>query len=276
MTEDLNLPKWQTSYEYDALGRPTFVKPAQDAWTRFSYTRATSPASLAESYAARLNNGGGAVETANGVVVTQANDPNGIARPASITAAKSGTTLWTTGAYQYDGTGNIWKMGPSWYEYDSLSRVKTGTVFPDPLGTGSQQKQSYAFDNYGNLQSIATQIGANPASTRNTPASASTNRLTGAVSYDAAGNLTSWNGALYEYDAFDQMWHMASGSEDWVYSYTADDLHWSLGVEFSGHRQPAPERPFRLCRSGSRTPACVLPKSLRTNGCGGQLSSLLY
>lgn len=159
----------------------------------------------------------------NGVVVTQANDPNGMARPASITAARSGATLWTTGAYQYDGTGNIWKMGPSWYEYDSLSRVKTGTVFPDPLGTGTQQKQTYAFDNYGNLQSIATQIGANPASTRNTPASASTNRLTGAVGYDAAGNLTSWNGALYEYDAFDQMWHMANGSEDWVYSYTADD-----------------------------------------------------
>ena len=145
----------------------------------------------------------------NGVVITQANDPNGMTRPASITAARSGSTLWTTGAYQYDGSGNVWKTGTSWYEYDALSRIKTGTVFPDPLGTGTQQKQTYSFDNYGNLQSITTQAGANPATTRNTPASSSTNRLTGAVSYDAAGNLTSWNGALYEYDAFDQMWHMA-------------------------------------------------------------------
>jgi RHS repeat-associated protein len=163
------------------------------------------------------------VAHSNTVVVTQANDPNGMARPASITAAKAGVNLWATGTYQYDGAGNIWKMGTSWYEYDSLSRVKTGTIFPDPLGTGTQQKQSYTFDNYGNLGSITTQIGANPATTRSAPASVATNRLTGAVIYDSAGNLTSWNGATYEYDAFDQMRRMLSGSEDWIYSYTADD-----------------------------------------------------
>ncbi len=163
------------------------------------------------------------VAQGNGVVLTQANDPNGMTRPASITATRSGSTLWTTGTYRYDSAGNIWKAGTAWYEYDALSRVKTGTVFPDPLGTGTQQKQTYTFDNYGNLGSITTQIGANPAVTRNTPASTSTNRLTGTVGYDSAGNLTTWNGALYEYDAFDQMWHMVSGSEDWVYAYTTDD-----------------------------------------------------
>jgi RHS repeat-associated protein len=159
----------------------------------------------------------------NGVVVTQANDPNGIGRPASITAALGGTTLWTTGTYQYDGAGNIWKAGTAWYEYDSLSRLKTGTVFPSPLGTGTQQKQTYSFDDYGNLQSITTQLGAATPVIRATTASTSTNRLTGAVAYDSAGNLTSWNGAAYEYDAFDQMRHMTSGSEDWIYVYTADD-----------------------------------------------------
>jgi RHS repeat-associated protein len=159
----------------------------------------------------------------NGVVVTQANDPNGIHRPASITAALGGTTLWQTGTYQYDGAGNIWKMGTSWFEHDSLSRVKTGAVFPNPLGTGTQQKQTYSFDNYGNITSIGTQIGAGATTTRSTPTAAGTNRLTGATSYDAAGSLTSWNGATYEYDAFNQLKHMVSGSEDWLYMYTADD-----------------------------------------------------
>ncbi|MFL6193889.1 MAG: RHS repeat-associated core domain-containing protein, partial [Thermoanaerobaculia bacterium] len=174
---------------------------------------------------------------ANGIVVTQANDPNGMLRPASITAAKSGVTLWTTGTYQYDGGGNIWKAGTSWYEYDSLSRVKTGVVFPDPLGTGTQQKQTFSYDNYGNLQSITTQIGANPATTRSTPTSATTNRLTGTVTYDSAGSVTSWNGALYEYDAFSLMRRMNSGTEDYIYSYTADDERiWSYNLTLNSSR----------------------------------------
>jgi hypothetical protein len=76
----------------------------------------------------------------NGVVVTQGNDPKGLARPSSITASLSGTPLWATGTYQYDGTGNLWKIGPSWYHYDSLSRVSVGTVIPVPVGTGRTRR----------------------------------------------------------------------------------------------------------------------------------------
>jgi RHS repeat-associated protein len=173
----------------------------------------------------------------NGVVVTQGNDPNGMARPSSITASLSGATLWATGAYQYDGTGNLWKIGPSWYQYDSLSRVNVGTVFPNPVGTGTQQQQTYSFDDYGNLQSIATQIGAGTPVSRNTATSPSTNRLTGAVSYDAAGNLTSWNGAVYQYDDFDQMARMTNGAEDWIYVYDADDERiWSYAPSLNASR----------------------------------------
>ena len=51
-----------------------------------------------------------------------------------------------------------------------------------------------------------------------TASSPATNRLNGAgVTYAAAGNLTTWNGAVYEYDKFNQMTSMASGSEDWRY-----------------------------------------------------------
>ena len=41
--------------------------------------------------------------------------------------------------------------------------------------------------------------------------------------YDAAGNLTWWNGATYRYDRFNMMWGMTSGAEDWLYLYNADD-----------------------------------------------------
>ncbi|MFL6194034.1 MAG: RHS repeat-associated core domain-containing protein [Thermoanaerobaculia bacterium] len=168
------------------------------------------------------------VSHVNGVLVTQANDPNGMSRPASITASLNGVNQWTTGTYKYDGSGNVWKMGTSWFEYDLLSRVKTGTVFPDPLGTGAQQKQSYLYDNFGNLTSITTEAGAATPVIRVTSASTSSNRLTGSVAYDSAGNLTAWNGATYQYDPFNQVVRMTSGAEDWFYIYTAtDERFWS-------------------------------------------------
>jgi RHS repeat-associated protein len=171
------------------------------------------------------------VAHSNGIVDTQGNDPNGFVRPASITSTLGGTTLWSTGTYRYDGAGDIWKIGTSWYQYDSLSRLTTGTVFPGTTGTGTQQAQTYSFDDYGNLQSITTQIGTATPVTRATPTSAATNRLTGSVAYDAAGNLTSWNSATYVYDSLDQMVQMTSGAENWAYIYTADDERvWSYNL----------------------------------------------
>ncbi len=87
-----------------------------------------------------------------------------------------------------------------------------------PTGGGTLKQQSYAFDSYGNITSITTN-----GSPRNTPTSTSTNRLMGTVGYDSAGNATGWNGAAYQYDRFNQMTRMVSGSEDWNYIYTADD-----------------------------------------------------
>ena len=165
----------------------------------------------------------------NSVVATYGLDPNNLPRPASINASKAGTTLWDTGLYKYDGSGNIWKIGTSWFEYDSLSRLITGAVFPDPLGGGTQQKQSSAFDVFGNLQSLTTQIGAGTATTRLTTTSSATNRLASPSTYDTAGDLTNWNGAFYEYDSLNQLARFGSGTEDWFYTYTADDERvWSF------------------------------------------------
>lgn len=168
------------------------------------------------------------VAHANNVVASYGLDPDYLPRPASIKVV-AGTTLWDSGTYRYDGSGNIWKIGTSWFEYDSLSRLITGAVFPDPLGGGTQRKQSSAFDVFGNLQSLTTQIGTGTATTRLTTTSSATNRLASPSTYDTAGDLTNWNGAFYEYDGLNQLARYGSGTEDWFYIYTADDERvWSF------------------------------------------------
>jgi RHS repeat-associated protein len=163
------------------------------------------------------------VTNANGVVTTYAQDPNAMARPASI----SSTAGWSTGAYAYDGAGNVTRIGNGRYLYDGVSRLVEG-VTVTTLGSSSTTKtQGVAYDIYGNIQSITTDgvvIG--------TTTSASTNRLvtTGTV-YDAAGRMRQWNGtaALFEYDPFGLVWHYTAGAEDWIYMYTADDERvWSF------------------------------------------------
>jgi RHS repeat-associated protein len=160
----------------------------------------------------------------NGVTETQTNDPHEMRRPAAVAA--SGTYAgWSSGPYGYDGAGNIKAMGTSWFTYDAVSRLVSANLFDGPTGAGNPKNQSYSFDAFGNLQSIAGTSG------RSTPTSSQTNRLSGAAGYDAAGNLTSWNGASYTYDAFNQMLQMASGAESWAYLYTADDERiWSYDI----------------------------------------------
>ncbi len=157
----------------------------------------------------------------NGVTDTQAIDPaTAMARPASIGAAGS-HVAWTTGSYRYDGAGNVTKMGTDWFQYSPVSRLLRGVVHDGLSGGGNQKEQDYLYDSYANLTQVTT-IDPMPL-LRSVPVSAATNRLSGSVTYDAAGNLTSWNGAAYRYDALDRLWHMTNGGEDWVYLYTADD-----------------------------------------------------
>ncbi|HKI00413.1 MAG TPA: RHS repeat-associated core domain-containing protein [Thermoanaerobaculia bacterium] len=161
------------------------------------------------------------VPHANGVLFTQQNDPNGIMRPGGMSAAKGAATLWTAGAYAYDGAGSVKATGAQTYVYDSLGRIVQGNL-PGTV-------QGYAYDNYGNLQSITTDM-----SVQNTPTSSSTNRLT-AGTYDAAGNLTAWSGNTYEYDGFNQLARYHSGAEDWIYVYGPDDERfWSYRAAGAG------------------------------------------
>ena len=165
------------------------------------------------------------IDHGNGARTVIANDPNGMRRPLSFQAqAQDGTPLWATGNYTYDGTGNITKIGGQWFTYDKVSRLSAATQALGATGGGAVVSQSYAYDAFGNLQSISGNAG------RTTPTSSATNRLTSpGTSYDTAGNMTSWSGATYEYDALDRMWHMQSGAENWIYVYTPDDERiWSI------------------------------------------------
>ncbi len=161
------------------------------------------------------------------VTDTYAKDPYNLPRPQKIEARRGATLLYQTGLYTFDGAGDVTKMGCSYYLYDKASRVLSGVQYVGQGGgtAAGGYAFSHTYDGFGNLQAMTTKTG------RSTPTSSTTNRLTGAVSYDAAGDLTSWNGNAYTYDALDQMWKMNNGSKDWLYLYTADgERIWSYDL----------------------------------------------
>jgi YD repeat-containing protein len=163
------------------------------------------------------------VSHVNGVTATYANDPNGRARPASITVTSpSSTVLWSSGAYTYDGAGNVTKIGHGHYLYDGVSRLTSPAVETNAVDAGagnSLANQTTAYDAFGNIQAF---------SNRSTPTNSATNHLTGG-SYGVSGNLTFWNGATYEYDEIGQLKHYVNGAQEWLYMYDADDERvWSF------------------------------------------------
>ncbi len=194
------------------------------------------------------------IQHGNGVLDTYAVDTgNWMRRPLSIST--SGANLnWSSGAYRYDGAGNVLKTGTDWFQYDRVSRLKKGVVHADSSGAGgaaTERVQSYVYDTYGNVLSITTAAGGGTV-IRGTPTSAASNRLTGAVGYDTAGNLTSWNGTLYTYDAFNQMTRLTSPSEDTLYSYTADDERvWSYNLTAGASRWTLRDLDQRVLREYS-------------------------
>jgi RHS repeat-associated protein len=161
----------------------------------------------------------------NGVTATYGRDPNYMARPASISVSGPSGSFWSSGSYAYDGAGNVTQIGHGYYLYDRVSRLATGQVEtnavddPNPaLDAFATQAMSY--DAFGNL----TTLGAIA-----TPTSPATNQLTGG-SYDAAGNLRSWNEgpptnnvAHYDYDELNQLQHFQVGAQEWFYMYDAND-----------------------------------------------------
>lgn len=158
-----------------------------------------------------------------GVIVTDTHtlDPNKMLRPRQIKSMTSGAaTVWDSGLYEFDGSGNVTEIGNAYFLYDPVSRLKESRVDLDPLAAGVYKTQKYVIDAFGNLKEIQMD-GGNVI-----PVDAATNRLNApGTTYDRSGSLLNWNGQTYEVDANGQMCHFksAGGAEDWLYFYTADE-----------------------------------------------------
>ena len=67
-----------------------------------------------------------------------------------------------------------------------------------------------------------------------TPTDSRSNQLTGGT-FDASGNLHSWNGASYDYDELNQLKHYKNGAQEWFYMYDADgERVWQLQPPING------------------------------------------
>lgn len=128
---------------------------------------------------------------ANNITTTIAADPALLPRPASVSTSSGG---FTTGAFTYDGAGNVTKMNPDIFTYDDRSRLTASTV--------SGQSLTYQYDRYGNLNYLAVDQN--------------NNRLK-LGKYDPRGNLTTLGGQRYEYDALSRQATFNGANERYLY-----------------------------------------------------------
>jgi RHS repeat-associated protein len=162
-------------------------------------------------------------------VDTSTPDPSGIERPLRIrtTNAATGTELWSSGDYAYDGSGNVTRMGTTRYSYDLFGRLSSFTSDLTRAGSG------YTYDRFGNR--LATTFGfcsTNPDGTvRCGGTTSSAEPIVGTtnhyqdVSYDAAGNVTADRAGArtFAYDSLGMMTRAQATGRDFHFLYTADD-----------------------------------------------------
>jgi RHS repeat-associated protein len=183
------------------------------------------------------------VAHANGVTETIARDPDWMARPASIsTSGVDGGANWSSGTYSYDGSGNVEAIGNDRFRYDKVSRLLESRMRLVPGQAGTEHTQTFSYDGFGNLLGIVG-VGGTTLDT-----TASTNRLADpdpdpneGTEYDAAGNLTLWNGNSYTFDRLNRMSERVTAganSRQWKFLYTADDERlWSADISGIGEQR---------------------------------------
>lgn len=146
--------------------------------------------------------------------------------PSPNVSTEADAPPWESGAYTYDGAGNITGIGTKQYVYDRLGRLASGG---DP-----SNRQKYTYDPAGNLLSIKTyKSSSTPTSTRTLTVDSSTNRVlsatdtfTGATTnatYDSAGRLRSMPNASFEYDSTDMVTQATIEGVRMIHIYTASD-----------------------------------------------------
>ncbi|HEX2059618.1 MAG TPA: hypothetical protein VHK90_02655, partial [Thermoanaerobaculia bacterium] len=125
------------------------------------------------------------------------------ARPAAAATNASGF-----GAYAYDGAGNITQVGGDSFVYDTRGRVEKATI--------SGVAQKFTYDRWGNITNIATTGESDRA------IGVGTNNRLPAATYDDSGNLLSYHGGTFVYDARNVVRESTpAGGNRHLYLYTA-------------------------------------------------------
>jgi hypothetical protein len=258
---------WSALGAIAELGYPTGLatsEPARSVSHVYDRGFLTSIPGYAESFTYHDNLALASVAHSNGVTDGIGRDPHRMGRPAALwTSGVAGGENWNSGAYAYDGAGNIKSLGGNRFRYDGVSRLREASVWipqaGGPEGAEELAGESYVFDAFGNLTSRTTVTSAGGSSLA-TPADPSTNRLTGAVTYDAEGNVRTWNAAQYDFDALGRMTRMRSGAQDWLFAFTAGGERivqiggGGLGEKRWTWRDLAGRGAARVARAGVRRP----------------------
>jgi RHS repeat-associated protein len=156
--------------------------------------------------------------TGNGVTTTIDPDPSGMPRPRQISSSGASQN-WSTGAFSYDGAGNITRMGSDTFGYDLRSRL-TSATFGSVTGV---PRENFVYDDLGNMtQRDWSGAGAGTVSQTT---STSTNRLT-AASYDTLGNISAYGSDRFTHDALSRRWrYSTSGTlEEYAYDGSGERL----------------------------------------------------
>lgn len=140
-------------------------------------------------------------------------NPSGADFDPNNMSAYVANTMFRTGLYSYDGSGNIVSIGPAnptdpntidTFVYDKLSRLKSASVHSDPNNIIQTYALGYNFDSFGNILSTTKTIQGVPQGAPVMSVSQATNRLlalNGVVSsYDPRGNLLRDDNRQYAYD----------------------------------------------------------------------------
>jgi RHS repeat-associated protein len=135
-------------------------------------------------------------------------------------------TPWQSGAYGYDGAGNIKSIGSEQFAYDALGRLVSGTA-------GVGRTQTAAYDGFGNITTLTTDgvpvsFGVDPATNRTSRA---VDPVTGQGynaygSYDEAGRLKTTLGGFgdaFSYDAVDMVSRNTVSGVTKVHIYSVSD-----------------------------------------------------
>jgi RHS repeat-associated protein len=234
---DLGQP-YSLTYPFrkDASGEPLAgerARTVQQAYANGFLSAVTEPGST--QWASSINyHSSGLLKTiahgsgANAATETWDAETTGIPRVARITAtAANGSPAYDSGAYAYDGAGNIRTIGSTTLTYDFWGRLETSSDSPSTY-------TQHFYDRYGNRRGSHLFYRTPPCHTDATgqhclrdniylePVDGTTNHYLGA-SYDDADNVTADGNRSFAYDALNMMTAASVQGRQFRYLYTADD-----------------------------------------------------